>query len=360
VDTRQATSETGVGLRAQLSAPICALGLTIAGSPLEPLLVEFEAELTRAGIRRLRPRFYLSTEWGVTEGTITIAIPFYLARPELTALHAERVGHVEGSGPGDVLRYIRHEMGHVMNYAYRLYETDEWIERFGPITRPYLEDYKIEPFSREYVRHLPGWYAQKHPDEDWSETFAVWMTPGLDWRIEYAGWPAALEKLHYCDRTMAALAEVEPLETTLEFDEDVSEMSFSIEDYYAASATCSDDASPVPGVDAALRSIFDDTGTRKSDAEATTRAPASALLHRLERDLLEQVYRWTGHFPERTRPLLRDLAGRAEAMGLVYPANQEAAAIVAVTTLITTLAMNYVQRGAYVSGDVRTDRVAAP
>ena len=31
------------------------------------------------------------------------------------------------------------------------------------------------------VWHLPGWYAQKHPDEDWAETFAVWLTPGRDW-----------------------------------------------------------------------------------------------------------------------------------------------------------------------------------
>ena len=33
------------------------------------------------------------------------------------------------------------------------------------------------PFSPRFVRHLPGSYAQKHPDEDWAETFAVWMTP---------------------------------------------------------------------------------------------------------------------------------------------------------------------------------------
>src|SRR4051794_1952721 len=184
------------------AVPIRELGLAIAGSLLEPILAELEAELERAGIRRLRPRFYLSTEWGVPEGTIAIAIPFYLARPELTALHAERVGHVEGVGRGDVLRYLRHEMGHVVNYAYRLYETDEWIELFGPITQPYLEEYQVEPFSRQYVRHLPGWYAQKHPDEDWSETFAVWMTPGLDWRVGDGGWPIAHAKLFFFSPTI--------------------------------------------------------------------------------------------------------------------------------------------------------------
>ena len=25
--------------------------------------------------------------------------------------------------------------------------------------------------------HLDPWYAQSHPDEDFAETFAVWLTP---------------------------------------------------------------------------------------------------------------------------------------------------------------------------------------
>ena len=82
-----------------------------------PILAEFEDELHQVGIIRVRPRFYLSTEWGVPFETIAIAIPFYLARPDLTALHAERVGHVEGFDRADILRYLRHEMGHVVNYA---------------------------------------------------------------------------------------------------------------------------------------------------------------------------------------------------------------------------------------------------
>jgi hypothetical protein len=331
--------------------PIRDLGLAIEGSALEPLVAEFAVELERAGIRRLRPRFYLSTEWGVTEGTIAIAIPFYLARPELTALQAERVGHVEGVGARDILRYFRHEMGHVVNYAYRLYETEEWVERFGPITRPYLEDYQVEPFSRRYVRHLPGWYAQKHPDEDWSETFAVWMTPGFDWRADYAEWPEALAKLQYCDRTMAALADRDPLVTSDERDEDVSELGLTLDDYYdyAGGGAPSDAEVLHPGIDAALRSIFDDHGHEPAGSSVAPRLPVSALIARLELDLIEHVYRWTGHFPERTRPLLRHLARRADALGLAYLEHAERTATVALTTLVATLAMNYVRRGSYVA-----------
>jgi hypothetical protein len=328
------------------SRPIRDLGLAIAGSPLEAVLQEFARELERAGIRRVRPRFYLSTEWGVCEGTVAIAIPFYLASPELTALHEERVGHVEGSGPADILRYLRHEMGHVVNYAYRLFDTTEWVETFGAMDRPYLEEFRLEPFSRQFVRHLPGWYAQKHPDEDWSETFAVWMTPGLDWRADYAEWPDALAKLQYCDRTMAALADRDPVVTSDETEEDVGTLTESVERFYEVDPSPAD-ALPA-GLDVALRSIFEDLAATAASADPAPRRMASALIRRLERDLMADIYRWTGHFPERTRPLLRRLAERADALVLVYPEDQDVRAAVALTTLVTTLAMNHVLRGSYV------------
>src|ERR1043165_7212925 len=177
-----------------LKTPIRDLGLQIEGTRLEPIAQEFLAELEKAGIT-IRPRLYLSTEWGVPFGTIAMGVPFDLARPDLTELHADRVGHVEGFNRTDILRCLRHEMGHVVNYAYRLYDREAWVKLFGSITQPYREEYRPQPFSRRFVRHLPGCYAQKHPDEDWSETFAVWMTPKLNWRAEYAQWPSALAKL---------------------------------------------------------------------------------------------------------------------------------------------------------------------
>jgi hypothetical protein len=71
------------------------------------------------------------------------------------------------------------------------------------------------------------------------------------------------------------------------------------------------------------------------------------LIRRLEPELLANVFRWTGHFPERTRALLRYLADRAGHLQQGYPAARETTAIVAVTTLVTGLAMNHVQRGSY-------------
>jgi hypothetical protein len=326
------------------STPIRDLRLTIEGTRLEPILAEFMEEVRQAGITRVRPRFYLSTEWGVPFETVAIAIPFYLAHPDLTALHAERVGHVEGFDRADILRYLRHEMGHVINYAYRLYDHEEWVKQFGSITQPYFEEYRPEPFSRRYVRHLPGWYAQKHPDEDWSETFAVWMTPGMDWRAEYGGWPVAYGKLTYCSRVMGELRDQDPVVTSSELDEDVGDIEYSLDQYYGRSTDALGDLPP--GLDGALRAIFEDLGSSDGRSPGALR-PAADLIRRLEPELMANIFRWTGHFPERSRALLRYLADRAAQLEQGYPGEREDSAIMALTTLVTGLAMNHVQRGSY-------------
>jgi hypothetical protein len=327
------------------STPIRDLGLTLKGTRLEPIIATFEEELEQAGFRRLKPRFYLSTEWGVPFETVAIAIPFYLAKPELTEMHAQRFGHVEGMSQQDVLKYLRHEMGHVVNYAYRLFEDAEWIRLFGPITRPYREEYHPKPFSRRFVQHLPGWYAQKHPDEDWAETFAVWMTPGSNWREEYAAWPEAIAKLEFVEQAVGAIAERDPVVTDAELDEDVDEIGYSIQDLYQHLGN--QDLQFPSGLDGSLRAIFEELEQRPDRNDDAPFRPAAALINRLEGDLMGNVYRWTGHFPERTRILIRHLAERAASMRLKYAEADETMVTVAITTIITALAMNYVHRGTY-------------
>lgn len=324
--------------------PIRDLKLAIENTRLAPLIDQFLAELKAKGITRLTPRFHLSSEWGVPFGSIAIGIPFYLAQPELTELHGEEVGHIEGFSPPDILRYLRHEMGHVVNYAYKLYDQEQWVVLFGSINQPYVEDYRPQPFSRRYVRHLPGWYAQKHPDEDWAETFAVWMSPDRNWRTEYAKWPSALTKLEYCDRMLTELQKRDPLVVSDELDEDVGELTYSIQEFYEKQAA---EDEPSPGLDGDLRTIFDDLASPAEGAAAVETRAAGPLIRKLERPLMAQVFRWTGHFPERTRSLMRHLAQRAEALSQVYPQNAENEAIVGVTILVTSLAMNYVHRGSY-------------
>ncbi len=87
----------------------------------------------------------------------------------------------------------------------------KWQAQFGLSSNEDTPStYRPRPYSRSFVTHHDDWYAQAHPDEDFAETFAVWLTPGLDWRARYAGWKA-LEKLEYVDELMKSLAGQPPL-----------------------------------------------------------------------------------------------------------------------------------------------------
>lgn len=153
----------------------------------------------------------------------------------------------------------------------------------------------------------------------------------------------ALAKLVYCDDTIRALGDRPPVVTQTDPDEDVGELKQPLDRYYHAL-----EAAPLeapPGLDAALRAIFEDL--HSEDDRSTAARPAADLIRRWERTLVANVYRWTGHFPEHTRPLLRHLAERAGQLRLGYAPGREEEAIVAVTTLVTALSMNYVHRGTY-------------
>jgi hypothetical protein len=107
-----------------------------------------------------------------------------------------------------------------------------------------------------------------------------------------------------------------------------------------------------------LRSIFEDLN-RPEDATAAMRKPAAELVRQLRNPIASDVFRWTGHFPEHTHRLLRHLSSRLEAMSQVYPEDQEAQAIVAITALVTALAMNHVFHGSYLPEMERAPAAAA-
>jgi len=341
-----------------LATPLHDLGLKIPGSRLEPLIVAFEKERIGAGMMRLQPQYYLSTEWGVPFGTISVGIPFYLARTDLIALHVQQVGFLEGGGRSDFLRYLRHEVGHVVNYAYRLYDRPDWTKCYGSINDEYVDEYRLQPFSPEYVCNLPGWYAQKHPDEDWAECFAVWMTPDYDWRAAYSDWPVALAKLEFCDRLMKEVNQRDPDVTLVDMDEEVGQLTCTLQHFYdnyelgEGEKDASKDATAdiglifAPALNASLHGIFEDFGDREDLSTTSPRLAASALIRRIEQELVANVYRWTGCFPERVRTLVQQLAERSDQLHQVYPSDHETAAVTAVTSLVTALAMDrVVQRG---------------
>ena len=191
-----------------LDVRMCDLGLRIHGSFVEPFLRQVRRELRQRGLR-LRPHFWLSDEWFCPDGISGVAIPFYLAHPRLARLEQAQMLEVEGGTPDWCLRILRHEVGHALENAFGLRRRKRRIQLFGRSSEKYPEDYAPRPYSKSFVVHLEAGYAQSHPDEDFAETFAVWLTPGSDWARRYAGWKA-LRKLEYVDALMREIAGREP------------------------------------------------------------------------------------------------------------------------------------------------------
>ena len=313
-----------------LSRRISDLGLTIKGSLVERLVAQLYDELEAKGLA-FKPPVYLSDQWGCPDGTALIGIPFYLADPRLARIEEEVAVEVEEER--DVMRYLRHEAGHAFNYAYRLHDRAEWPRIFGPFSRPYRDRYHADPFSRAFVRHILGWYAQKHPDEDFAETFAVWLTPGSQWETEYAGWPV-MTKLEYVDALMKEVGPTAPeLATPTEDDLPVESMHYTIADHYRDAQT----AIPIEDerhFDGELRSLFVSAG------EAPQGEDAATFLRRHRREVVARIAYWTGEGTPVVRQFIDLLAVRAEALQLKVN-RLEASTLIELTAFGTAVIMNY-------------------
>ena len=201
------------------------------------------------------------------------------------------------------------------------------------------------PFSPDFVRHLPGGYAQKHPDDDWAETFAVWMTPGLDWAGLYADAPGALAKLRYGARVLGEIGDREPPLVEVDLDGEVSELEITVQEFY-------DDAdlekvSLPRSLDGDLRALVAPHAAAPAGAK---REEAAALFHQHRDHLSAAVYRWTGLLPERARALVDHLTERARALGLTYLSSERDEVLCDLACLLAALAMNHAHTGAYVRG----------
>ena len=315
---------------ALLGRKISDLGLSIQGSRVERLVETLYAELGAKSVS-FRPPVYLSDQWGCPDGTPLIGVPFYLVDKRLERIEAEMSGAVEDDT--EAMRYMRHECGHAVNYAFMLYERAEWRATFGSFSKPYRERYRADPFSREYVRHILGWYAQKHPDEDFAETFAVWLTPNSDWRHDYEGWPA-LAKLEYVDRVMSEVAPLSPTLTTPGDDDlPVEAMQYTVAQHYADA----DDRVPIDDprqFDTDLRSIFN------SASDSPGGEGAMWFIHRHYREIVSRISYWTGEAPSVVRSLIDHLARRANELDLRV-GGLEASTLIELTAFGTAVVMNH-------------------
>jgi Putative zinc-binding metallo-peptidase len=321
-----------------LRARVDQLGLRIEGSRLEPLVRQLYLELHEAGIS-LEPRVFLSDEWGCPEGIAAIGVPFYLADERLARLEKEEMESIEAESDAEIMAYLRHEAGHTFNYAYRLHETEDWHRLFGPYSRPYREHYEPNPFSRNFVRHISGWYAQKHPDEDFAETFAVWLTPGSDWRRVYADW-GCLPKLQYVDETVRRIGRAAPVVTT-EYD-DAEELSWSVAEYHQR---LSYQPVELPShFDGDLRELFQQ-GEPASEGGVQA---ASEFMRTLRQPLVQDISHWTGLHEHIVRSLIEHFISRAGQLSLWLHEPEAERVRTKLTVYATTLCMNRLYKGDFI------------
>jgi len=321
-----------------LDKPVRELGLKLEGSPLEPLVQRLYRELDRKGLKKFRPLCYLTDEWGCPSGEPVIGVPFYLADPRLSRLEKE-INDLEDAR--QIMMYLRHEAGHAVNYAYGLYKTPEWKHLFGPYRRRYRDDYRPVAFSRSYVRHMEGWYAQKHPDEDFAETFAVWLTPGSGWRKRYKGWPA-IEKLRYVDRMAKQFANATPVRPHGRKDLTVDDMDMTVGDFYQAILNDQPSPGDLP-LDSDLHDIFKVGRRRKQGVR-----PAAGLLHDNHKALVDKLAYWTGVQRPLAKKLVEAIETRVDQLGLRADIKREREYLTEITVYSTALAMNYITRGKFV------------
>ncbi|MBA3343575.1 MAG: hypothetical protein H0T48_17295 [Gemmatimonadaceae bacterium] len=305
-------------------------GLAIAGTRVERMVEQLYGELAAQGLT-FRPPVYLSDQWGCPDGIPLIGVPFYLADLRLARIEDDFAEGIESDD--EAMRYLRHEAGHAFNYAYRLYERPDWRQTFGPYSRPYRDRYPADPFSHDFVRHILGWYAQKHPDEDFAETFAVWLTPGSEWREAYSGWPA-LQKLEYVDRVVRDVGD-EPPPVAVPTDEDlpVDAMRYPLEEHYRDTA----EVIPIRDsriFDGDLRNIFA-TATESPDGQA---AQEFIVAHR--REIVGRISYWTGESSSAVKQFVDFLRDRARTLELRVR-GLEASTLIEITAFGTAVMMNY-------------------
>jgi Putative zinc-binding metallo-peptidase len=322
-----------------LNTRICDLELRIDDSPLETFIDRLYREFRGKNLR-YQPEFYLTDDWGCPDQVPIIGIPFYLADKRLSRIEEEQTGEIEDDQ--QIMMLLRHEAGHAINYAYELYRNSDWAEVFGPFSRPYKDSFQPNPFSRQFVRHIVHHrygrtYAQKHPDEDFAETFAVWLTPRSGWRRRYRNWPA-LQKLLYVDRLMKEVRPLPPKNMNGHLCTPVERMDVLLAEHYGQRAQRYR-AAAQGYVDDKLREVFP-----PSRGGSNVRS-AGDLISRHREELLGRVTHWSGLDENEVRTILAKLEDRAETLGLQYRLHHHSSKLMDVTALATSLAVNFSYTG---------------
>ncbi len=317
-----------------LAVRLCDLTLSIAGTELEQRIATVDAELDARGLAR--PHYWLSDEWFTPDNVPGVAIPFYLAHPRLAKLELAQMLEVEGGDEAGCLRILRHEAGHAIDNAYQLRRRPARRRRFGTPATPYPEYYTPKPYSKGFVQHLDHWYAQSHPDEDFAETFAVWLDPRTNWSVRYAGWPAQ-RKLEYMDRLMRSLARTRPRFRTRRHVDPLPRLKKTLGEHYRKKREHYGLDHP-DFYESDLRNLFSDS------PEYAKNPSAARFLRRIRKEVRSTVASFTDTYQYTIEQLIEKIIRRCRELNLRLT-DSEAATRTDFMVFLTVQTMNYLHSG---------------
>ncbi len=194
--------------------PLSKLPLDSRSRSIHKAIHQLKTELKGKGLD-FNPIFWISTEWFCPDGICGVAIPFYLFNRTLLDMEREKTQMVEGETYSQLLKLLRHEVGHAFENLYGTRNYDLRTKTFGSSRRRnYPSSYKPKLYSRNYIRHLGDGYAQSHPDEDFAETFAVWLAnPKAKLQKKYAKQKALQKKIQALDLIIREAVKRGPLKS---------------------------------------------------------------------------------------------------------------------------------------------------
>lgn len=269
-----------------LQQRICDLPVGLSERPIiQTRVKKIKSELKSKGLR-FSPNVWVSDDWFSPDGHPGFAIPFTLMHRRLINLERKHVGFIEGACERNFLQLLRHETGHAIDNAFYLRKNKRRQKLFGLTQKKYPDTYRPNLYSKDYVHHLNDHYAQSHPDEDWAETFAVWLTPRSNWKKKYYG-TRAYQKLLLVNELMVNLQDLKPPVQHMRKVDHYKSMKGTLGDYFAEKRK-KERFQKVSFLEKDLKTIFAIRASRSNKS-------ASRFLHENKKEMIKSIAQESNH-----------------------------------------------------------------
>ncbi len=187
------------------------------------------------------------------------------------------------------------------------------------------------------MQNLPNWYAQAHPDEDFAETFAVWLSLAPEqWREQYRGWKA-LDKLEFVHCLMEEAKNAPPKIKRVRRIYEARRLRKTLARYYTERRKLYAEEFP-DFYDPDLRAIF---GSGEPNAES-----AAKVMRHNRAALVASIVRWTGQHKYAVDMLVRKLIARCNELKLTMPTDRARVSF-ELAAYLSAMVTNYLHTGRF-------------